>query len=546
MSLASDTDLWMFVASGGGLTAGRVDANGSLFPYLTSDQLHDAHHHTGPLTLIRVEEDHGATVLWEPFGEASAERPGIERSLTKNIVGNRLVFEEIDHDLGLAFRYGWAACDDFGWVRSATLENRGARPVRASVLDGLRNILPWGAPLHLYQQASNLVDAYKKNEVDPATGLGIFALTAGITDRAEALEVLRANTVWCCGLDDLRVSLSLAAVAAFRHGRIIPGEAVLNGRRGNYLVTTQLDLEPGQIARWHLAADVGRDHVQIADLRRRLREGEDLADRIEAGLTAGRQQPAAQRRQRRRPATHRTRGGVESSLRQRAVQQHARRRLRAESRRARRRLRRVPARAQSRRGRPATGTARGLAGQRAHRGPPRRGARGRGRRSRAARPRVPSPVLRPAPRRPQPPLEPLRDPRARPRRRAGAALRGQLAGHLPELGGPRRVLPRLPAQHGGQVRQRVDRGRLQPLPHHPRRRGLGGPFTGRPLEQHRLLGGPPARLPAALARGDASPRSGRDPGASGRRDLQLRRGPLPHQALCGDPPGSPGDRRVRR
>ena len=42
MCLATDTDLWMFAASGGGLTAGRVDAEGSLFPYLTVDQLHDA------------------------------------------------------------------------------------------------------------------------------------------------------------------------------------------------------------------------------------------------------------------------------------------------------------------------------------------------------------------------------------------------------------------------------------------------------------------------------------------------------------------------
>ena len=45
MSVPSDTDLWMFIASGGGLTAGRVDADGSLFPYHTVDQLHDAHHH---------------------------------------------------------------------------------------------------------------------------------------------------------------------------------------------------------------------------------------------------------------------------------------------------------------------------------------------------------------------------------------------------------------------------------------------------------------------------------------------------------------------
>ena len=35
MTVVSNSDLWMFVSSGGGLTAGRVDAEGSLFPYET-------------------------------------------------------------------------------------------------------------------------------------------------------------------------------------------------------------------------------------------------------------------------------------------------------------------------------------------------------------------------------------------------------------------------------------------------------------------------------------------------------------------------------
>ena len=55
-------------------------------------------------------------------------------------------------------------------MRTATLENRGARGRAIALLDGLRNVLPYGAPLALYQQSSNLVDAYKKSEVDPETG----------------------------------------------------------------------------------------------------------------------------------------------------------------------------------------------------------------------------------------------------------------------------------------------------------------------------------------------------------------------------------------
>lgn len=283
-SIPSDTDLWMFIASGGGLTAGRVDPEGSLFPYLTVDKLHDAHHHTGPITLVRVEHPGREPLLWEPFADGTADSPLVERNLYKNATGNRIVFEEIHHGHGMVFRYGWAACDQFGWVRSASLANLNDTPIRAVVLDGLRNVLPFGAPLGLYQQASNLVDAYKKSEIDQETGLGIFSLTAGITDRAEAVEVLRANTVWCCGLDSCRVHLSAAAVAGFRNGEVIAADDVLNGSRGNYLVSFGADLQPRETEEWLLAADSGLDHAGIAGLRRRLIEGDDLPGALARAL----------------------------------------------------------------------------------------------------------------------------------------------------------------------------------------------------------------------------------------------------------------------
>jgi hypothetical protein len=286
MSLPSDTDLWMFIASGGGLTAGRVDADGALFPYQTVDLLHDAHHHTGPVTLMRVESGGSAHVLWEPFCSANDENPAVERNLYKSAWGNRLVFEEINHDLKLAFKYEWASCEEFGWVRTATLANLGHETRRATLLDGLRNILPFGAPLGLYQSTSTLVDAYKRTDVDPETGLGFFSLTAGITDRAEAMEVLRANTVWCRGLEQNRIHLSSRTVDDFRQGRVLSGEQVLKGGRGNYLVSSFLELAAGQELTWHMAADVGLDHSRIADLRAQLQDEAKLAADLGCALAA--------------------------------------------------------------------------------------------------------------------------------------------------------------------------------------------------------------------------------------------------------------------
>jgi hypothetical protein len=286
MSIPSDTDLWMFITSGGGLTAGRVDPDGSLFPYCTVNQLHQGHHHTGPLTLIRVEMENGESLLWEPFTSAKGQNPDIERNLLKNVTGNRLVFQEIRHDLGLEFHYAWSACDSYGWVRSVTLENTGTSNHRISVIDGLRNILPYGAPLSLYQASSNLVDAYKKSEVDPDTGLGIFSLTAGITDRAEAVEVLRANTVWCAGLEEFRVHLTLGAVEDFKRQRIMQEDSLVNGTRGHYLISAHLDLNAGQSSCWHLVGDTGLDHLAVSKLQQKLMSNEDQSGAVMAELKA--------------------------------------------------------------------------------------------------------------------------------------------------------------------------------------------------------------------------------------------------------------------
>jgi len=58
----------------------------------------------------------------------------VERSLSKSTLGNRLVFEEINHEAGPAFRYRRAGSDETGWVRTATLTNAGREPVAITLL----------------------------------------------------------------------------------------------------------------------------------------------------------------------------------------------------------------------------------------------------------------------------------------------------------------------------------------------------------------------------------------------------------------------------
>ena len=101
MSLVSGYDHWLFVSSTGGLTCGRRDPENALFPYCTDDKVHDASETTGPKTVLlarRGDKD----MLWQPFA-AGPFVYDIERNLYKNVPGNKLVFEEINHELGLAF-----------------------------------------------------------------------------------------------------------------------------------------------------------------------------------------------------------------------------------------------------------------------------------------------------------------------------------------------------------------------------------------------------------------------------------------------------------
>ena len=56
-----------------------------------------------------------------------------------------------------------------------------------SVLDGIQNLLAHGIPEGLQRGSSNLVDAYKKCELEGGT-LGLYALSAIISDKAEPSE----------------------------------------------------------------------------------------------------------------------------------------------------------------------------------------------------------------------------------------------------------------------------------------------------------------------------------------------------------------------
>jgi len=265
MSVISHSDHWMYLSSLGGLTAGRRSPDHALFPYYTDDKIHDAAQTTGPITYIFVKRENNV-YLWEPF---AGSWPGRiyqnRRRLHKSVNGNRVVFEEINTDLGLTFSYRWEFSERFGIVRTARVINDLPVYVEMDILDGLRNILPAGSDRVTQERLSTLMDGYKQSEIDPETGAGFFTLSSIISDRAEPSEALNATTVWHSGLKDPVVLLSTDQVETFIEGGQVNPETYLRGRRGAYILKASLCLEGNQSHSWMMAADVEQDRGAVVD-----------------------------------------------------------------------------------------------------------------------------------------------------------------------------------------------------------------------------------------------------------------------------------------
>lgn len=281
MNIVSSGNLWTFMSSTGALTAGRRNADFALFPYYTDDKITALGETTGSKTIIRR-----GSVCWEPFSVRSEASFRIKRNLYKSPRGNCVVFEETNLNWGLRFFWSWTSGERFGFVREASLENLSSAAVAIEIIDGLQNMLPCGVPSGLQQGTSNLVDAYKKTELEPASGLAMLCLSAIIIDRAEPSEALKCNVAWQTGLENPVHLLSSAQLQNFRHGASPVEEKVVKGEPGAYLLGSSMRLEPGQKRDWMIVADVAKDAASVVELKDFLLGCPDAAAKVRADIDA--------------------------------------------------------------------------------------------------------------------------------------------------------------------------------------------------------------------------------------------------------------------
>ncbi len=286
MSIVSDSNHWMFISSNGGLSAGRKNSEYALFPYYTDDKITESAEITGSKTILRVESG-SDTFLWEPFSDQYKGLYGISRNLYKNMYGNKIIFEEINEDLGLTFTYQWNSSNKFGFVKRTRITSQSDKDMKVEILDGIQNILPYGVNPELQNSRSNLVDAYKKNELLPSSGLGIYALSAIIVDKAEPSEALKANVAWSLGFKKAIYLVSSLQLEDFKKGKSLTQETDIRAEKGAYFVNASPTIKAKDSIEWMIVANVNQSASGIADLKSKLRSPSSLEKEVYADVEMG-------------------------------------------------------------------------------------------------------------------------------------------------------------------------------------------------------------------------------------------------------------------
>lgn len=285
MSVVSDSNHWMFISSNGALSAGRKNSEFALFPYYTDDKITESAEITGSKTIIKILKNEGI-FIWEPFSVRN-QANNIKRNLYKSIYGNSIIFEEINEDLGLIFKYKWSNSNLYGFVRETELKNISDADTNLSICDGLQNILPAGVGSDLQNSTSNLVDAYKRSELESASKIGIYALSATIVDKAEPNESLNANIAWSLGFENPKILLSALQLQNFRENKEILEEVDSKGEKGTYFIVEDFKLSANKSKNWEIITNVNQNISNIVNLSSEIKNDENFIKKITSDIHLG-------------------------------------------------------------------------------------------------------------------------------------------------------------------------------------------------------------------------------------------------------------------
>lgn len=287
MTITSSSDVWNFLWSKGGITAGRIDADHAIFPYYTADIVSDVKYNTGPFSALKIYDAKKNTyVYWQPFDEPDGNAYGIENNLYKSTNGSKIIFEEILLDYGLTFRRMYTSSERFGLVCENSVRNNGsyASVLHVDILNGCQNVMPACTDAALQNAKSILLDAYKQTDLDSESDLVVFGLSAAVTDKPEPSEALYANVCWFS--DDAAVFLDPLAPRSFKHGEPLVSPSVLTGRRGACFSLKSVEVKTGAVYSQKTVFDAALSSRRVADLSFLLKDKKKALRLLEEDILA--------------------------------------------------------------------------------------------------------------------------------------------------------------------------------------------------------------------------------------------------------------------
>ena len=84
------------------------------------------------------------------------------KNLYKDALGDNILFEEVNKDLNIAFRYQWLTSKEYGFIKELNLSTIDEE-FNFKIIDGVQNILPSFDTNST--TLSNLSNAYKHSEI---------------------------------------------------------------------------------------------------------------------------------------------------------------------------------------------------------------------------------------------------------------------------------------------------------------------------------------------------------------------------------------------
>lgn len=182
--------MWAFyVNRGQGIASFGIESkDGAIVEFQPANKAYQTVPYTGFRTFLKIDGD-DETRHYEPFGSQATRQPGADRHMAIGM--NELEIVESRPGLGLrvSVLYFTLPGESFpGLVRQVTLENTGDRALDLEILDGLPQVVPYGATNALLKDMSRTLEAWM--EVTRAgQGIPCYRLRTIAGDEAEVEEL---------------------------------------------------------------------------------------------------------------------------------------------------------------------------------------------------------------------------------------------------------------------------------------------------------------------------------------------------------------------